>query len=47
MVASWRLVSPLEPKDPGPGYRYYLIPAGACLIFIVLAIVTGFFGLRS
>ena len=47
MVASGRLVSPLEPKDPGGDYRYYLIPVGACLIFIVLAIVTGFFGLRS
>ncbi len=36
----------MEPKDPG-GYRYYLIPLGACLIFIVLALITGFFGLRS
>lgn len=47
MVASGRLVSLLEPKDPGHDYRYYLIPVAAALIFIVLAIITGFFGLRA
>jgi hypothetical protein len=47
MVASGRLVSPVQPKGPGGGYWYYLIPVGACLIFLVLALVTGFFGLRS
>ena len=47
MVASGRLVSLLEPKGPGRDYRYYLIPVAACLIFLVLALITGFFGLRS
>lgn len=47
MVASGPLVSPVQSKGPGGGYWYYLIPVGACLIFLVMALVTGFFGLRS
>jgi hypothetical protein len=46
MVASGATVSPEHSKGPGGDYRYYLIPAVACLIFIVMALVTGFFGLR-
>jgi len=40
-------VSPAPSKGPGGGYWYYLIPVGACLIFLAMALVTGFFGLRS
>lgn len=47
MLASGPLVSPVQSKGPGGSYWYYLIPVAACLIFLVMALVTGFFGLRS
>ncbi len=47
MLPSGPLVSPVQQKGPGGGYWYYLIPVGACLIFIAMALITGFFGLHS
>jgi hypothetical protein len=47
MVASGPLVSPPPSKGPGGSYWYYLIPVVACLIFLVMALMTGFFGLHS
>jgi hypothetical protein len=47
MVASAGTVSHAPSKGPGGGNWYYLIPAVACLIFVVMALMTGFFGLRA
>jgi hypothetical protein len=47
MVASGRNVSQAQSKGPGGSNWYYLIPVLAGLIFLVMALETGFFGLRA
>lgn len=40
-------MSPVYRRGPGGGYWYYIVPACALLIFAIVAIATGYFGLRS